>query len=186
MSTRLVILGLLQDRPLHGYEIKHVIEDHMGDWTSIAFGSIYFALKKLTEEGMIEVAATERAGNRPSRTVYAVTDAGREEFLRLLRELWGHVERHYFAIDLGLFFADALPREEVAGFIDLRIEELRETLAYLAKHREESLADPHVPGRARFIFDHSREHLEAELAWTQALRAELRARGPLDGKGEPG
>jgi len=56
----------------------------------------------------------------------------------------------------------------------------------LAKHREESLADPHVPRRARFIFDHSRAHLEAELAWTQALRTELRERGSLDGEGEPG
>jgi len=186
MSTRLVILGLLQQRPLHGYEIKHVIEDHMGDWTSIAFGSIYFALKKLTEEGMIEVAATERAGNRPSRTVYAVTDTGREEFLRLLRELWGHVEHQYFAIDLGLFFLDALSHEELAAFIDLRIEGLRETLAYLAKHREESLADPHVPRRARFIFDHSQAHLEAELAWTEALWTELRARGSLDGEDGPG
>lgn len=185
MSTRLVVLGLLQDRPLHGYEIKHVIEDHMGDWTSIAFGSIYFALKKLTEEGLIEVSATERTGNRPSRTVYALTDAGREEFLRLLRGLWGHVERQYFAIDLGLFFLDALSGEELAGFIDQRSDGLRETLAHLAKHREESLADPHVPGRARFIFDHSRAHLEAELAWTQELRTELRKRGSLDGEGNP-
>jgi len=67
MSTRLVILGLLRERPLYGYEIKHVIEDHMGDWTSIAFGSIYFALGKLTEIGldlsgaMLAVAA-ENAG----------------------------------------------------------------------------------------------------------------------------
>lgn len=185
MSTRMVVLGLLQDRPLHGYEIKHIVEAHMGDWTSIAFGSIYFALKKLTEEGLIEVSATERTGNRPSRTVYALTDAGREEFLRLLRELWGSLERQYFAIDLGLFFLDALPHEELAGYIDARIEGLQAVLAHLAKHREESLINPHVPGRARFIFDHSRTHLEAELAWTQALQTELQERGSLDGEGKP-
>ena len=76
MSTRLVILGLLRERPLYGYEIKHIIEDHMGDWTNIAFGSIYFALKKLAEEGFVERAAVEREGNRPSRTVYQLTPAG--------------------------------------------------------------------------------------------------------------
>jgi len=53
MSVRLVILGLLCDRPLYGYEIKQIIEEHMGDWTSIAFGSIYFALDKLAEEGFV-------------------------------------------------------------------------------------------------------------------------------------
>ena len=67
MSTRLVILASLRDQPLHGYEIKQIIEEHMGDWTNIAFGSIYFALGKLAEEGMIEKIATEKEGNRPSR-----------------------------------------------------------------------------------------------------------------------
>ena len=69
MSTRLVLLGLLRDRKLYGYELKHIIEDHMGDWTSIAFGSIYFALNKLSEEGLIEKVAVEKPGKRPSRCV---------------------------------------------------------------------------------------------------------------------
>ena len=75
--------------------------------------------------------------------------------------------------------------DELAGFIDLRIDGLREALAHLAKHRDESLANPHVPGRARFIFDHSQAHLEAELTWTRELRTELRERASLDGEGEP-
>lgn len=76
MSTRLVILGLLRDQHLHGYEIKQIIEEHMGDWTSIAFGSIYFALGKLSEEGLIEKVATEKEGNRPSRSIYQITEGG--------------------------------------------------------------------------------------------------------------
>ena len=173
MSTRLVILGLLRERPLHGYEIKHIIEEHMGDWTSIAFGSIYFALKKLTAEGLVKVAATERTGNRPSRTVYALTEVGREEFLRLLRELWAKAERQFFATDLGLFFMDALPLEEVLEHLQARLDELNRTAEYLQRHQAENMANPHVPRQARFIFDHSQAHLDAELAWTRALRMEL-------------
>ena len=173
MSTRLVVLGLLRRRPLHGYEIKHIIQDHMGDWTSIAFGSIYFALKKLTEERMIEIVTTERKGSRPSRTVYALTDAGRAEFLRLLRQLWSETERQFFTTDLGLFFMDALPPDELLDHIDRRVSQLSATLDALREHRAESLADPHVPEIARFIFDHSQRHLEAELAWTRRLREEL-------------
>ena len=85
MTVRLVILGLLRERPLHGYEIKQIIEEHMGDWTSVAFGSIYFALDKLAEERFVEKIAVEQKGNRPSRSVYQMTAAGRDEFLRLLR-----------------------------------------------------------------------------------------------------
>ena len=40
MSTRLVILGFLRRAPLYGYQIKRMIEQIMGDWTNIAFGSI--------------------------------------------------------------------------------------------------------------------------------------------------
>ena len=117
MSTRLVILGLLREQPLHGYEIKHIIEEHMGDWTSIAFGSIYFALGKLSEEGLIKMVATEKTGNRPSRSIYQITEAGRAEFLRLLREVWNEPERQYFAIDVGLAFMNALPAEEIKGYL---------------------------------------------------------------------
>jgi len=173
MSTRLVILGLLRDRAMHGYEIKHIIEDHMGDWTSIAFGSIYFALKKLAQEGLLEVTATEKPGNRPSRTVYRNTDEGRKEFDRLLRELWATPERQFFAIDLGLFFMDALSENEVREYLTGRVEGLRRTLDYLDAHRKEQLSNPHVPDRARWIFDHSRVHMSAELAWTEGLLAEI-------------
>ena len=102
MSTPLVILGLLRERPLYGYEIKHIIEDRMGDWTNIAFGSIYYALDKMAEEHLIEKVGTEQEGGRPSRTVYGITAAGREEFLRLLCEVWREVERHTFTFDIGL------------------------------------------------------------------------------------
>jgi hypothetical protein len=47
------------------------------------------------------------------------------------------------------------------------------------------MANPHVPRRARFIFDHSQAHLEAELAWTRALRAELRDGGSARGRQGP-
>ena len=82
MSTRLVILGFLRGQPLYGYEIKQMIEHVMGDWTNIAFGSIYYALGKLAEDRFVEKVGTEQEGGRPSRTVYQITDAGREGVIR--------------------------------------------------------------------------------------------------------
>jgi DNA-binding PadR family transcriptional regulator len=113
MTVRLVILGLLRERPLYGYEIKQIIEEHMSNWTSIAFGSIYFALDKLAEEKFVEKVEIEQQGKRPSRSVYQIMDAGREEFLRLLRESWQQFEREYYPLDICLFFLDSLPLKEV-------------------------------------------------------------------------
>jgi DNA-binding PadR family transcriptional regulator len=170
MSTRLVILGFLRGQLLYGYEIKRMIEQIMGDWTNIAFGSIYFALKKLAEEGFVEKVATEQEGGRPSRTVYRITDAGREEFLRLLREVWDSVERQTFAFDIGLSFMSALPIGEVKGYLRKRVTHLEHVLQYLEAHQAEQLADEHVPDRlASAVFEHHRRHLQAELDWTRDL-----------------
>jgi DNA-binding PadR family transcriptional regulator len=169
LTTRLVILGLLRQRPLYGYEIKQIIEEHMSDWTNIAFGSIYFALRKLTEEGFIEKAGTEQEGSRPSRTVYQIAEAGREEFLRLLREVWREMERHYYAVDVGLAFMEALSLEEVKGYLQGRVATLETILEHLRSHQEEQLAQEDIPPAAVSIFEHSRLHLEAELAWTRSL-----------------
>jgi len=178
MSTRLVILGLLRERPLHGYEIKHIIEEHMGDWTNIAFGSIYFALKKLSEEGFVEQVAVEQEGNRPSRTIYQATEAGRAEFLRLLREVWSGVERHYYTTDIGLAFIEALPLEEVKGYLEARSAQLEGTLQHLDRHKQEMLAMEEIPRKAAAVFEHSRVHFAAELAWTRDLLDEIE-RGTL-------
>jgi DNA-binding PadR family transcriptional regulator len=170
LSTRLVILGFLRGRPLYGYEIKQMIEHVMGDWTNIAFGSIYYALGKLAEEGFVEKVGTEQEGGRPSRTVYQITDTGREEFMRLLREMWSNVERQTFDFDIGLSFISALPIDEVKGYLQKRVTHLEHILEYLEAHQAERLASEHTPGRlVSAVFGHHRLHLQAELDWTQDL-----------------
>ena len=173
MTVRLVILGLLRARPLYGYEIKQIIEEHMSDWTSIAFGSIYFALDKLAEEQFVDKTAVEQDNKRPARSVYQINEKGREEFLRLLRESWRQVERQYFAVDICLFFQESLPLEEIKDYLQRRLAQLEGTLIYLNAHQQEALADQHAPRSAAAIFEHSRVHFQAELAWTRALLVQV-------------
>jgi DNA-binding PadR family transcriptional regulator len=169
MSVRMVILGLLREKPLYGYEIKQIIEEHMGDWTSIAFGSIYFALEKLAAEKFVEKVSEERKGKRPSRCVYQITRAGRTEFLSLLRESWQTFQRQYFGLDICLFFLRDLPAQEVIGYLRQRQAILKEILGHLESHRAEQLMLPDVPKYAAAIFDHSTLHTQAELAWVNDL-----------------
>jgi DNA-binding PadR family transcriptional regulator len=173
MSTRLVILGLLRDKPLYGYEIKQIIEEHMNDWTSIAFGSIYFALDKLADEGLIEKIATEQEGNRPSRSVYQITSGGVNEFFHLLRDTWSEVERSYYSLDIGLFFFSALPPAEIKSYVQERIQYLQSALQHLPDHESSAMKDDRVPPVARAIFSHSIIHLKAELEWTRDLLSRI-------------
>jgi DNA-binding PadR family transcriptional regulator len=190
----LVILGFLRGRQLYGYEIKSWIEGIMGDWTDIAFGSIYYALGKLADEGFIEKVGIEQEGSRPSRTVYRITNAGREEFVRLLEGVWDEVERQYFAFDIGLTFMSALPIEKVKASLRQRVQHLEYALQHLDAHEAEQGADEHTPKQLMAaVFGHHRAHLNAELEWTRDLLQKVEAgvfdaeldwmRGLLEGGG---
>lgn len=173
MSVRLIILGLLRDQDLHGYELKKILEDEMGDWASVAVGSIYFALDKLAEDGLIEDSGAKQEGNRPAKTVYRVTKAGRAEFLRLLRETWATEERQTFDLDAGLAFMDALPQDEVAGYLRARVKELEAKIEGLERHESETLSSPEIPEAARWIFSHHLAHYKAEIEWSRGALAEM-------------
>jgi hypothetical protein len=83
--------------------------------------------------------------------------------------VWSEVERHYFVLDIGLLFMEALPIEEVKGYLRGRVAQLEAVLQYLDTHQDEQLAHPEVPRLAVAIFDHTRVHFQAELAWAQDL-----------------
>ncbi len=173
MSVKAVILGILQRGPLHGYDLKRIISQEMGDWTDIAFGSIYFALDGLAKNGFVMGETMESTEHRPSRIVYTITESGHAEYLRLLREIWAERSREFSAIDIGIAFLQDLPRDEVKDYLTARIAGMERGLSYLRSHERETMADPDVPEESRFIFSHARYRLEAELAWAREVLSSL-------------
>jgi DNA-binding PadR family transcriptional regulator len=158
---------------MYGYEIKHIIEDHMGDWTDIKFGSIYFALSKLAEERSVEIIEETRKGNRPSRIVYQITERGRHEFSRLLRELWAEDDNTLYSFDIGVFFMYSLSKSEVKELLNQRIMKMQQKIAYLDQHKVEQEKNPHIPPLASAIILHSQLHLNTELTWLHELKENL-------------
>ncbi len=173
MSVKLVLLGMLKHEPMHGYELKARIEQEMGDWTSIAFGSIYFALKKLTEEGFVEQAGHEQHGNRPSRIIYRITKKGENEFYNLLVKTWTGHDRQYFPLDIGLYFLNELDTEKRLELVRNRIMEAEYVLKNLRLHQSTEMKNPYIPPIANSIFTHSLYHLEAERDWLREVEMNL-------------
>src|SRR5579875_300245 len=73
------VLALLRQRPMHGYEMLQTLVRRQADRiVKLRPGSLYHVVDRLTEEKLVRRAATTRAGNRPERAVYEITDAGAE------------------------------------------------------------------------------------------------------------
>ena len=85
--TRLMALGILaRNGPSHGHQIRRLADlTDVGEWGGVSVGALYRELRAMEREGLVEAARTEKVGNRPERTVYAITDEGRLE-LTALRE----------------------------------------------------------------------------------------------------
>lgn len=76
MSIKHAILGLLAERPLHGYELKAAYEGELVPRTQLNIGQVYTTLERLTRDGLVAhevVSQTER----PDKKVYALTKDGR-------------------------------------------------------------------------------------------------------------
>lgn len=165
--TRLVILSLLQERPMHGYELQQIIQDQkLEQWTDILSGSIYFALTQMEKEELIRTEAEERTGNR-IRKIYAITDLGKEAFLQLLREALTsppHSLKSSFSLALGI--AHALPVEERAKILRQNIRNLEE-LRQVWKTGQAIKSKYHPVLKA--LFENDLELIDRDLRFLQDL-----------------
>jgi len=169
--TRIVLLGTLARGPAHGYEIKTKLARwHMHWWADVQSGAIYAALQRLERDGLIEKTGSERAGRRPVRTIFRITDAGAAELRRLLADAWGGVQRFSRPIDAALSFYSALPVAEVKTLLRSRLGTLRQL--------REVFEGDDVAGVELGVYQkqmvpdlraHERLLLDAEISFTELL-----------------
>src|SRR5919112_4677927 len=123
----LAVLSYLAQRPMHPYELGRTLREH-GDARSIKFnlGSLYMVVQQLEKAGFVTARETSREGQRPERTVYALTDAGRDEMRDWLRELVEEPQHEYPQFVAALSLIAALPPGEVVELLSRRLGRLAE------------------------------------------------------------
>lgn len=159
--AELTILGLLSERPSHGYDLEQVIEQRgIRRWADIGFSSIYYLLAKLEKRGLVRSAAP--AAGPKSRRVFALTPEGRSVAER---------ESSAWLADpqpVAQPFLVALSNLKLLSE-DQYVSALRERLARL----DEQIADVRraqpkpgmLPVAAREVFSYSLSLMEAERSW---------------------
>jgi DNA-binding PadR family transcriptional regulator len=123
----LAVMSYLSQQPMHPYELGRTLREH-GDARSIKFnhGSLYMVVGQLAKAGYVTELETSREGQRPERTVYALTDAGRAEFRDWLRELVAEPQQEYPHFVAALSLIAALPPSEVVPLLRRRLDLLQQ------------------------------------------------------------
>lgn len=177
----LAILGLLKERPMHGYELRKQLGQKLGLFWTVSFGSLYPTLRRLEKRGAAEKVHAEPQTSRRKQE-YRITDIGEQEFLELLEESAGTgAEQEKFSLRLA-FFRYLRP--------EMRIKLLERRKAYLEDKLDEGRRSL---GRARVtradtytmsLVRHGVDTTAADIAWLDELivaeRTALAERGEHD------
>jgi DNA-binding PadR family transcriptional regulator len=136
----------------------------------------------LQRHRLIEPQETLREGNRPERTIYRITDAGRLEVVDWLSDLLGNPVHEYTQFEGGLSLLPVLPPSDAVKLLEERCKRLEGELAQ-ARAIRELLAERKVPRLFTIEVEHRWRMKEAELEWVRELVAEI-ASGALEGVAE--
>ncbi len=176
----LVILSLLAERPMHGYEVNATLEDRqIRDWAPVSRPQIYYSLDKLTKLRLIRVTNADSLSAGPERRVMETTTLGREQLADALEaNHWVSQRVHQpFLIWLALSW-QARPRtfrKQLSSRKKLLEQQLKEERATLADVIDEV---GHPYHEAAWMLQLLIEQKETELRWVESILQDTDKRAP--------
>jgi DNA-binding PadR family transcriptional regulator len=166
-------MRLLHERPMHPYEMHQIVRDRGTDFViKVRAGSLYHAVERLHRLALIEPVETGRDGRRPERTVYAITDAGRDEFTTNLRDLLRFPGEEFPVFAAALEMMAAIDRPAARRLLEQRTFALEGELAGV----EQVMATLAKTGLARINLvetEYVQHMIRAELSWVRGIIADI-------------
>ena len=176
----IAVLGLLNESPMHGYELRKRLSGLLGTFRAFSYGSLYPTLRKLSEAGWIyDESPTEPAGgtgrSRRGKRVYRLTADGKEHLAELLAEVGPDAfEEEGFGARLAFF---AQTRSDIRLRIlegrRRRVEEQRDGMKSAL-----SRTGQRVDRYTRELHDHGLESVDREVRWLDELIEHERSDAP--------
>jgi len=171
----LTLLSLLRIRPMHPYEMQRLIKlFHKDDFLNLKRGSLYNSIDQLLRAELIAVLEITRAGRRPERTIYQITEKGRHELVEWLRQLLATPTPDPIQFFAALSFLPVLEPEDV-------IQQLEHRSGLLATEMKnfKTVLKKMIPEIGRLVLvevEYSLAMRTAEWKWVRAIIADLRSR----------
>jgi DNA-binding PadR family transcriptional regulator len=172
-KTDVLLLGLLLDRPMHGYELYQQIQaEGIDDWFVVSAAGVYYSLRKLRDLGLVIESRQRKAGSS-RKSIYRLTDKGRASFFTGMEAELASRDKTCLEYDLAIYLMNRLPLERALP----RLEDRRSFLAEQAKEVQASLAEERDNGSTPLrlaILDHKLRYLETEQEWLAGVVETIR------------
>jgi DNA-binding PadR family transcriptional regulator len=177
MSTRtrtpadartLMVLGLLQSGPQHGYELHRILAAHGTLNADFKKPTLYHLLHRLTVQGAVKVhSETGARGRRGERLVFALTPKGGELFQELLRHALSTYDRVETTFEMAAAYLPWIPAREARELLTKRCRAIEALHADVVNDLDHLTGQPasRILAARSLATDHALSLLEAELAW---------------------
>jgi DNA-binding PadR family transcriptional regulator len=171
MSVRNTLLGLLAQRPRHGYDLHAAFEAIAGgrELWALKPAQVYSTLGRLEESGLISPERVEQDSG-PEKQIFAITPAGQDELARWFgTPVESEHQRDEFFLKLMLSIATGLA-DPYAVIRTQRAGLFRELHALTRRRGDLNPADALA---AMLLLERAAMHVEADLRWLEMLEARL-------------
>jgi DNA-binding PadR family transcriptional regulator len=168
-------LGLLAERPMHPYEMYQLLIQRAEDrLVKVRPGSLYHTVDRLERDELVEAIGTEREGNRPERTTYAITEAGQLSLTERTAEMLAVPVNEYPTFPVAIAQAHNLPKDTVIDLLTRRLVRLAAEMDFLRVGLDDVTAKAVEP---KFWLDvtYLRAILQAEVTWIEDFLARLKS-----------
>ncbi len=171
MSVRNAILGLLAQKPRHGYMLRAAFEALVGGeeiW-DVKPAQIYTTLARLEDSGLIRQEGTDQGGG-PEKRIYSITEAGEKELASWYSAgVQEDRQRDEFFVKLMLSL-------QAEGADPARVIQAQRGTLYQAMHdltERRGSADPKTELATILLLDKTLMHVEADLRWLDMAEARI-------------
>jgi DNA-binding PadR family transcriptional regulator len=167
-KNELVVLGLLNQEPMHGYQLYHEIEKrNMETWAQVNLASIYNTLDRLRKSKMVE-AKKEKPGKMPEREVFHITPKGKEELSHLVEEALTEHRMPENNFCVGIAFLFGLSKKKALECLETK----RKNLKKVAEHLESLRKDFHrqLPLNWKFLLSYGIDHIRLDVKKVEEMK----------------
>jgi DNA-binding PadR family transcriptional regulator len=168
----MAILCLLEEAPMHPYRMQVLLKERgKSEVINVAERtSLYKAVERLLAAGLIAIRETMRDPQRPERTIYELTDAGRATWRAWLTEALSTPAREFPEFPAAMSLAALLGPDALRAALEQRVAALRSEDDRLAR----GMASAPVPRLFLLEDEYRRAVLAAEIAWLDGVVADLK------------